>query len=136
MRNRHQKGFTLIELLIVIAIIGILAAVLIPNLLQARARANNAVAQTCATGLSTAAEIYNVDNNTYVGFTGGFAIENGANSCTNAQLAVTLGTPTVDNYSFTVGHTAGTGVYTVTPNGLTGPVAPAPTAAAPLTAPL
>ena len=56
MRNRTQ-GFTLIELLIVIAIIGILAAVLIPNLLNARARAFDTAAQTCLKEIATFEEI-------------------------------------------------------------------------------
>jgi len=48
MRNRNQKGFT---------IIGILAAVLIPNLLSARARAFDTAAQTCLRTLATEAEV-------------------------------------------------------------------------------
>ena len=63
--QRGQKGFTLIELLIVIAIIGILAAVLIPNLLNARARAYDSGAQTCANSMQTAQEIYWIDNDIY-----------------------------------------------------------------------
>jgi prepilin-type N-terminal cleavage/methylation domain-containing protein len=66
-RKRNQKGFSLIELLIVVAIILIIAAIAIPNLLQARVAANEASAVASLRTINTAMVTYN-DNYPTVGF--------------------------------------------------------------------
>lgn len=58
-------GFTLIELLIVVAIIGILAAIAVPNFLNAQVRAKVARVEADFRSLATALESYRLDNNDY-----------------------------------------------------------------------
>lgn len=59
------RGFTLIELLIVVAIIAILAAIAVPNFLEAQTRAKVSRVQSDMRSVSTAFESYMVDNNQY-----------------------------------------------------------------------
>lgn len=62
---KGQKGFTLIELLIVVAIIGILAAIAIPQFAQYRMRGYNAAANSDVRNLRTSLEAYFADNQFY-----------------------------------------------------------------------
>ena len=62
---KKVKGFTLIELLIVVAIIAILAAIAVPNFLEAQIRSKVSRVKADQRSLATAIEEYYLDNNTY-----------------------------------------------------------------------
>jgi len=65
---RGKKGFTLIELMIVVAIIGILAAIAIPNFLKFQAKSKQSEAKTNLKGIYTAETSYFGENNQYSSF--------------------------------------------------------------------
>jgi type IV pilus assembly protein PilA len=65
MKRKNTKGFTLIELMIVVAIIGILAAIAIPNFLKFQAKSKQSEAKTNLKAIYTAQTGYYGENNTY-----------------------------------------------------------------------
>lgn len=122
--TQHTQGFTLIELLIVIAIIGILAVVLFPNMIAAQKRAYDVAAQACAGSLFRAVSVYHID---HPGIASAPSLstlygnqqaneEYGTNTCDNLQLQdLSSG----GNYSFSITHPNGNKTFTVSSTGIT-----------------
>ncbi len=116
-RLKNAKGFTLIELMIVIAIIGILAAVAIPNFLKYRQRAYNSNARADTKNAYTSAQVYFTDNPTYTGeisfddlTTAGFRM---TSAITLSNVSGTKGT-----LSMTFYHISGSKNYSVNAEGV------------------
>lgn len=123
----QSQGFTLLELLIVIAVIGIVAATLVPNVLGAQKRANDTQAAVCANALARAAAIYRIDHPDSAATPAAAALYGeaevdgfyGTQACTALPAgSVITGDATSDgNYSFTVKHALGINTFIMTPAG-------------------
>ena len=64
-RMKNKEGFTLIELMIVVAIIGIMAAIAIPNFLNYMCKSKQTEARSTLANIATAQETYFAENNAY-----------------------------------------------------------------------
>ncbi len=92
MKLQSKSGFSLVELMVVVAIIGILATIAVPNFQRFQARAKQASAKTELTGIYTAQKAFYVEYNSYTPDLqlAGFAPEgiqlNGAAGVTAAEV--------------------------------------------------
>jgi len=110
--KKNEEGFTLIELMIVIAIIGILAAIAIPQFSAYRTRSFNAAAAADIRNAATAQEAYFVDNQAY---SPASATLEGAvyGLYLSENVTLTVTAATTSGYTMTASHSSGDATWTL-----------------------
>ena len=118
MRNK-QKGFSLIELLIVVAIILIIAAIAIPNLLRSKMAANQASAVASLRTLNTSSVLFYTNYGIYpsalsnLGPVGSGTVSSTLADMIDSTLASASVAPGKSGYTFTWAGGGTTGAYTI-----------------------
>jgi len=117
--HKSESGFTLIELLIVIAIIGILAAIAIPQFSQYKARAHDVASKSDLHNLYLACKAFWADNGSDKNcdqVIAGVAAY-GFKPSKDVDVRVDMGSRLETNFKATAVHPSGTGTFTMDSNG-------------------
>jgi type IV pilus assembly protein PilA len=115
MRSK-QKGFSLIELLIVVAIILIIAAIAIPNLLRSKIAANQASAVASLRTLNTSSVLFNTNYQQYPSALTDMATGATVTSTSADLIDTVLSTGTKSGYNFVWAGGGTSGSYTIAAN--------------------